>query len=58
LIGKLAGATFLDPKEAGIKTNRNDKQLLCQAANGMFDRQRMRNKEQVITNKKTLEKIQ
>jgi hypothetical protein len=38
LIGKLAGATFPDAKEAGIKTNCNDKQLLYPAANGMFDR--------------------
>jgi hypothetical protein len=52
LIGKLANATFSESKEAGIKTNRNDKGLLCPAANEMFDRQRMSNKEQAITNNK------
>jgi hypothetical protein len=52
LIGKLVGATFPDAKKQAQKTNRNDKQLLHPAANGMFDRQRMNNKKQVITNNK------
>jgi hypothetical protein len=49
LIGKLACALFPESKEESIKTNCNDKQLLWPAANEMFDRQRMNNKEQVIT---------
>jgi hypothetical protein len=52
LFGKLAGASFPQSKEAGKKTNCNDKQLLYPAANGMIDRQNMNNKKQVITNNK------
>jgi hypothetical protein len=57
LFGTLAIATSSVPKEAGIKTNPNNKQLVCPMANGMIDRQRMSYKEQVITNKKTLDTI-
>ncbi len=57
LFGKLASATFPDPKKAGIEINCNDKQLLCPMANWVFDGQRMSNKEQMITNNKHWKQI-